>query len=144
MAARAPKSEQSYRRHRDLPPETDVDVGARSSVPQLIVPREVEIALFFVAVVEGQGIGIERAPDDFRLVGSGRQHGEVYIIKEAGLDRLGYDVGEDGSDPASRPRPIVFHPRFAIMRDGNAGPTVQDRLAHGGYGARVMHVRAEI
>src|SRR5688572_11000099 len=86
-----PKSEQSYRRNRDSSPETDVDVCARGSVPQLIVPGEVEIARFFVAIVQGQGIGIERAPDDFRSLAPCGQHGEVHIIEKARLDRPGDD-----------------------------------------------------
>ena len=36
-------------------------------MPQLVIAREIKIALFFVPVIEGQRIRIERAPDDFRF-----------------------------------------------------------------------------
>ena len=40
--------------------------------------------------------------------------------------------------------PIESHAGFAIMRDRDSRPAVQDGFAHGGDGAGIINVRAEV
>src|ERR1700719_2186274 len=47
------------RSHRDPSAETDVDVRTRRPMAQLIIAGVIEVALFFVAIIEGQWIWIE-------------------------------------------------------------------------------------
>jgi hypothetical protein len=48
---------------------------------KLILAGKIKVALFFVSVVEGKGIGIELAPDDLRRCGIGGQVREIYVVK---------------------------------------------------------------
>src|SRR5205085_12086354 len=80
-------SKQPHGGHCDSSAEANVHVGARRSMTELIIAREIKIAFFLVPVIEGQGIRIERAPDDFRLRCVRRQVREGHKIREASLAR---------------------------------------------------------
>src|SRR4051812_23467669 len=136
--------EQTHGRDRDPAAETDIDITARLAMAKLILAGKIKVALFFVPVVEGKGIGIELAPDDFRVPGIGRQVRQIDIVKQTGLDRFRQDVGEDRSGPSRGAGPVEFDFGFAIVRDGDPGPAMQDRLAHRGDRAGIVNVRAEI
>src|SRR4051794_31325653 len=79
-------SEQPHRRHRDSSAETNIDITAGLAMAELILPRKIQIALFLVPIIEGQGIWIEIAPDDFRSFRVRRQVRQVYTVKKTRLD----------------------------------------------------------
>lgn len=110
----------------------------------MVIAGEIEVALFFVSIVEGKGIWVELAPDDFRCLGVGRKVWQVHVVKQAGLDWSCEDVREDRRDPFRRARPIEFDFRFAVMGNRNPGPAMEHRFAHRGDCSRIMNIRAEI
>lgn len=111
---------------------------------QLIIARVIKVALFFVAIIEGQGIRIEGTPDNFGSPGIGRKVRQIHIIKKARLHRFCDDVGQDGSDPLGGASPMELYFRFAVMGHRDSGPAVQNRFAHRRNRAGIVNIGAEV
>src|SRR5436190_11358530 len=97
---------------------------------QLVIAREIKIALFFVPVIEGERIRIERAPDDFRLFSVRRQIWEIDVVKKSRLDWPREQILKNRFYPFRSALPVERDSRFPIMRDRDPRPAVQHRFAH--------------
>ena len=61
--------------------EADVHTRAKCAMPQLVIAGVIKAAFFFVPIVERQRVWVERAPDYFRIVGSGWKNRQIHIVE---------------------------------------------------------------
>ncbi len=54
---------------------------AKCAMPQLVIAGVIKAAFFFVPIVERQRVWVERAPDYFRIVGSGWKNRQIHIVE---------------------------------------------------------------
>src|SRR5262249_55737159 len=130
-------------RRGDVAGETNINIAPRDARPAVVIAVVMKRP-FFLAKTDRQRTRIEGTDHQSRLGLLIAQARQIPLPEMSRLDRPGKQLQKDVPDPTSRSLPINWHVALAVMRDGDAWPTMKRRLAHSGDGPRVVNIRPKI